>query len=127
MAPSWHTGCHMTQTIAGFTMKLKTRASIALLAMPLLLAASIMPARANTESVVLVHGAFVDGSSWNSVISQLEKQHLEVIAVQLPLTSLADDVAATRRAIARAHGDVVLVGHSWGGRRHHRSRQRAQC
>ena len=46
------------------------------------------------------------------MISLLQKRHTEVIAVQLPLTSLKDDVAATRRAIARAHGDVVLVGHS---------------
>ncbi|MCI2290790.1 alpha/beta hydrolase [Enterobacter sp. I4] len=66
-------------------------------------------------SVVLVHGAFADGSSWNKVITLLQKQHTEVIAVQLPLTSLNDDVAATKRAIARAQGDVVLVGHSWGG------------
>ena len=66
-------------------------------------------------SVVLVHGAFADGSSWNKVIHRLQQQKIEVIAVQLPLTSLTEDVAATRRAIARAHGDVVLVGHSWGG------------
>ncbi|MCL7706783.1 alpha/beta hydrolase, partial [Enterobacter kobei] len=64
---------------------------------------------------VLVHGAFADGSSWNKVITRLQKHHTEVIAVQLPLTSLKDDVAATQRAIARAKGDVVLVGHSWGG------------
>ncbi|MEH0884166.1 alpha/beta hydrolase [Enterobacter sp. UNJFSC 003] len=69
----------------------------------------------NQTSVVLVHGAFADGSSWNNVIALLQKQHTEVIAVQLPLTSLKEDVAATQRAIARAHGDVVLVGHSWGG------------
>lgn len=49
------------------------------------------------------------------MITRLQKHHTEVIAVQLPLTSLKDDVAATQRAIARAHGDVVLVGHSWGG------------
>lgn len=66
-------------------------------------------------SVVLVHGAFADGSSWNKVITRLQKNHTEVIAVQLPLTSLKDDVAATQRAIARAQGSVVLVGHSWGG------------
>ncbi|WP_343648438.1 alpha/beta hydrolase [Enterobacter sp.] len=69
----------------------------------------------NKTSVVLVHGAFADGSSWSKVITRLQKNHTEVIAVQLPLTSLKDDVAATQRAIARAHGDVVLVGHSWGG------------
>lgn len=69
----------------------------------------------NDKSVVLVHGAFADGSSWNRVIEKLQSRNIEVIAVQLPLTSLQEDVAATRRAIARAHGDVVLVGHSWGG------------
>lgn len=53
-------------------------------------------------SVVLVHGAFADGSSWNKVITRLQKNHTEVIAVQLPLTSLKGDVAATQRAIARA-------------------------
>lgn len=80
-----------------------------------LLAVSASVFAQNPTSVVLVHGAFADGSSWNKVIQQLQKQHTEVIAVQLPLTSLKEDVSATRRAIARAHGDVVLVGHSWGG------------
>ncbi len=68
-----------------------------------------------THSVVLVHGAFADGSSWDRVIPRLQAKNYEVIAVQLPLTSLQDDVAATQRAIARAKGDVVLAGHSWGG------------
>lgn len=81
----------------------------------LLLAAASGTALANSKTVVLVHGAFADGSSWNRVIDKLQRQHTEVIAVQLPLTSLKEDVAATQRAIARAHGDVVLVGHSWGG------------
>jgi len=85
------------------------------LATGLLLAAASGSALANNRTVVLVHGAFADGSSWNRVIDKLQSQHTEVIAVQLPLTSLKDDVAATQRAIARAHGDVVLVGHSWGG------------
>lgn len=80
-----------------------------------LLALSASAFAESKTSVVLVHGAFADGSSWNKVITLLQKQHAEVIAVQLPLTSLKDDVAATRRAIARAQGDVVLVGHSWGG------------
>lgn len=66
-------------------------------------------------SVVLVHGAFADGSSWSRVIPLLQKRGYRVTAVQLPLTSLADDVAATRRVIERQPGDVVLVGHSWGG------------
>lgn len=84
-------------------------------AVGLLLAAAGGSALAKNKTVVLVHGAFADGSSWNPVIDRLQRQHTEVIAVQLPLTSLKEDVAATQRAIARAHGDVVLVGHSWGG------------
>ena len=68
-----------------------------------------------TKTVVMVHGAFADGSAWNKVIPILQKQGLETIAVQLPMTSLADDVAFTKRAIKNAKGDVVLVGHSWGG------------
>ncbi|MDR6290904.1 pimeloyl-ACP methyl ester carboxylesterase [Inquilinus ginsengisoli] len=66
-------------------------------------------------TVVLVHGAFADGSSWSKVIPLLEAKGLRVIAVQLPMTSLADDVAVTTRAIDRASGPVTLVGHSWGG------------
>lgn len=65
--------------------------------------------------IVLVHGAFADGSSWSSVIPLLQDRGYRVTAVQLPLTSLADDVAATRRVLARQRGEVVLVGHSWGG------------
>jgi pimeloyl-ACP methyl ester carboxylesterase len=67
------------------------------------------------KTVVLVHGAFVDGSSWSRVIPLLEAAGLRVTAVQIPLTSLADDVAATKRAMERAPGPVILVGHSWGG------------
>lgn len=67
------------------------------------------------KSVVLVHGAFADASSWKHVTPILEKAGLDVIAVQNPLDSLAGDVAFTNRAIDRAKGPVVLVGHSWGG------------
>jgi pimeloyl-ACP methyl ester carboxylesterase len=66
-------------------------------------------------SVVLVHGAFADGSSWNKVIPLLQAKGLKVVAVQNPLTSLADDVTATKRVIDAQAGPVVLVGHSWGG------------
>jgi pimeloyl-ACP methyl ester carboxylesterase len=66
-------------------------------------------------SVLLVHGAWVDGSSWAKVIPVLESKGLNVVSVQIPLTSLADDVAATKRAIALADGPVLLVGHSYGG------------
>src|SRR3989441_13265749 len=67
------------------------------------------------RNVVLVHGAWADGSSWAKVIPLLEKAGLNAVAVQNPLTSLADDVAATKRAIARLDGQVILVGHSYGG------------
>ncbi|WP_378951198.1 alpha/beta fold hydrolase [Mesorhizobium sp. ANAO-SY3R2] len=78
----------------------------------LLAAAAAQPAQ---PTVVLVHGAFADGSSWAEVIPLLQAEGLNVVAVQNPLTSLSDDVAATRRAIATQAGPVVLVGHSWAG------------
>ena len=67
------------------------------------------------KNVVLVHGAFADGSSWMRIIPLLHAKGYHVIAVQNPLTSLEDDVAATRRAIASMDGPVLLVGHSYGG------------
>src|SRR2546426_4341601 len=67
------------------------------------------------KTVVLVHGAFADGSSWDKVIPLLQAKGLRVVAVQNPLTSLADDVAATKRVLDEQRGPVVLVGHSWGG------------
>jgi pimeloyl-ACP methyl ester carboxylesterase len=66
-------------------------------------------------TVVLVHGGFVDGSGWEGVYGQLKKDGYNVTVVQNPTTSLADDVAVTRRAIAQAPGPVILVGHSYGG------------
>ena len=66
-------------------------------------------------TVILVHGAFADGSGWGDVIPNLEKEGYNVIAVQNPLTSYADDVATTRRVIDAQSGSVVLVGHSYGG------------
>ena len=66
-------------------------------------------------SVVIVHGAFADGSDWAKVIPLLQAKGVHVTAVQNPLTSLDDDVAAAKRAIDAAPGKVVLVGHSWGG------------
>ena len=75
-----------------------------------------MPAvQASAISIVLVHGGFVDGSGWEGVYGILRKDGFNVSVVQNPTTSLADDVAATRLAIARAQGPVVLVGHSYGG------------
>jgi pimeloyl-ACP methyl ester carboxylesterase len=67
------------------------------------------------KNVVLVHGAWADGSSYAKIIPLLEAAGLHVIAVQHPLTSLDEDVAATRRAINAQDGPVLLVGHSYGG------------
>jgi pimeloyl-ACP methyl ester carboxylesterase len=67
------------------------------------------------KNIVLVHGAFADGTSWGKVIPILEARGFHVVAVQNPLTSLADDANATRRIIALQDGPVILVGHSWGG------------
>jgi pimeloyl-ACP methyl ester carboxylesterase len=67
------------------------------------------------HNVVLVHGAWADGSSWSEVIVRLQAAGLHVTAVQNPLTSLADAVAATRRALALQDGSTVLVAHSWAG------------
>src|ERR1700733_7969795 len=69
----------------------------------------------SVKSVVLVHGGFVDGSGWEGVYKALTKDGYKVSIVQNPTTSLADDVAVTGRAIAAAEGDVILVGHSYGG------------
>ena len=67
------------------------------------------------HNVVLVHGAWADGSSWAKVIPYLQAAGLKVTAVQNPLTSLEDSVTATRRALALQDGPTVLVAHSWGG------------
>ncbi|HZE97766.1 MAG TPA: alpha/beta hydrolase [Planctomycetota bacterium] len=67
------------------------------------------------KNVVLVHGAFADGTSWFKVIPQLLAKGLKVTSVGIPLTSFADDVAATKRAIGTQEGPVLLVGHSYGG------------
>jgi pimeloyl-ACP methyl ester carboxylesterase len=73
------------------------------------------PQQGAVKNIVLVHGAFADGTSWAKVIPILEKRGFHVVAVQNPLTSLADDADATRRTIAMQEGPVILVGHSWGG------------
>jgi pimeloyl-ACP methyl ester carboxylesterase len=70
---------------------------------------------ADVRNVVLVHGGFVDGSGWEGVYDALKKDGYAVAIVQNPTTSLADDVAATKRVIAAQDGPVVLVGHSYGG------------
>src|SRR5437660_12339518 len=75
-------------------------------------AASAAPAM---PTIVLVHGAFADGSSWSKVIPILQRDGYTVIAVQNPLTSLAADVETTKRVADAPNGPVVLVGHSYGG------------
>src|ERR1700744_905565 len=66
-------------------------------------------------TVVLVHGAWADGSSWQAVIRSLEERGLNVIAAPIPLTSLSDDAAALKRTIARTHGPVIVAGHAYAG------------
>jgi pimeloyl-ACP methyl ester carboxylesterase len=81
----------------------------------MLLSASALAQEKVEKTVILVHGAFADGSSWDNVIPLLQAKGLHVVAVQNPLTSLADDVAAVKRVIDGQKGPVVLVGHSWAG------------
>ncbi len=70
----------------------------------------------NTKaSVVLVHGAWADGSSWNEIIAPLQSKGLNVLAAPIPLTSLSDDVAALDRALERTEGPVVLAAHAYAG------------
>lgn len=69
----------------------------------------------SVANVVLVHAAWADASSWNRIIPTLQRKGMQVVAVQIPLTSLSDDVAAVRRILKRVGGPVVLVGHSYGG------------
>ncbi|HWU44268.1 MAG TPA: alpha/beta hydrolase [Bdellovibrio sp.] len=69
----------------------------------------------HATTIVLVHGAFADGSSWEKVIPIIKTAGFKVVAVQLPMTSLKDDVDTTNRAIENAADNVVLVGHSYAG------------
>lgn len=77
--------------------------------------AEAAPAKTGAANIVLVHGALVDGSSWKGVYEILRKDGYHVSIVQQPLTSLDDDVAATKRILDLQDGPVVLVGHSYGG------------
>jgi pimeloyl-ACP methyl ester carboxylesterase len=93
------------------------RLGAALAAMALSLAGGSVSAQSAqaVKNIVLVHGAFADGSSWAKVIPILQAKGYNVTAVQNPLTSLTDDVAATNRALALQTGPTILVGHSWAG------------
>ncbi|MBA1346975.1 alpha/beta fold hydrolase [Rhizobium sp. WYCCWR 11146] len=104
-------------------MTRKTTTTVAAIAAAASLSAAALPANAAdtisqdqpVRNVVLVHGAFADGSGWKGVYDNLTKRGYRVTIVQNPLTSLEDDVAATKRALERQDGPVILVGHSWGG------------
>ena len=89
-------------------------------AIALSLLAQAAPALAQTvpagvRNIVLVHGAYADGSCWSDVIALLQRDGYHATAVQNPLTSLADDIAATSRILALQDGPAILVGHSWAG------------
>ena len=79
------------------------------------LAAVALAAAPSKTSIVLVHGAFADASGWSKIIPILERDGYYVTAVQIPLTSLADDVATTKRVLDAQKDPVVVVGHSYGG------------
>src|SRR5246127_3715413 len=66
-------------------------------------------------TVVVVHGAWADGSSWQTVVRLLQKRDLKVIAAPIPLTSLSDDAAALKRTIARTQGPLIVAGHAYAG------------
>src|SRR4029077_8795714 len=76
---------------------------------------SPQPKEEKMKTIVLVHGAWADGSSWDKVVPLLIEKGHKVVAVHQPLSSLADDVAAVRRVIRAQAGPVLLVGHSYGG------------
>jgi pimeloyl-ACP methyl ester carboxylesterase len=69
----------------------------------------------DNATVVVVHGAWADGSSWQAIVGPLQNHGLNVIAAPIPLTSLSDDAAALKRTIARAQGPVILAGHAYAG------------
>lgn len=87
----------------------------ATLAMAATALSPVQAAPVGAKNIVLVHGGFVDGSGWQGVYNILKKDGYTVSIVQNPTTSLADDVAVTKRTIAQQDGPVVLVGHSYGG------------
>jgi pimeloyl-ACP methyl ester carboxylesterase len=90
-------------------------ATAVLIALPGLALAAPAPAPGAVRNIVLVHGAFADGSGWKPVADLLVKDGYTASVVQEPLTSLDDDVAATNRILDRQQGRAVLVGHSYGG------------
>lgn len=98
-----------------FSKLVATGGAAALIGAAVPVSASAAPARKAARNVVLVHGAYADGSCWAEVIGRLQAAGITVTSVQNPLTSLADDVAATRRVLDAQSGPTVLVGHSYAG------------
>jgi pimeloyl-ACP methyl ester carboxylesterase len=76
---------------------------------------NIMSNAKKDVTVVLVHAAWADGSSWNKVTGELQRKGFNVVAAQIPLTSFSDDVSVLRKVLQRQEGPVVLAGHSYGG------------
>jgi len=75
----------------------------------------IMTSAETDATVVLVHAAWADGSSWNNVTEELQRKGFNVVAAQIRLTSFADDVAVLKKVLLREKGPIVLAGHSYGG------------
>lgn len=103
----------LMNSLSKTTLRAMLTVAMCVLTAPMAQAATAAPVKA--KNVVLVHGAWADGSSWAGVIPLLQKAGLHVTAVQNPLSSLDDSDAATRRALALQDGPTVLVAHSWGG------------
>src|ERR1700733_8484631 len=99
------------------TIMIKTSIRLAASALYLMSSAAFPASNApgTTKNIVLVHGAFADGSGWSAVSAILQKDGYKTFIVQPPETSLEDDVAATRRVLDALDGPAVLVGHSYGG------------
>jgi pimeloyl-ACP methyl ester carboxylesterase len=95
---------------------MKTLKNLSILFILLISAVNLRAQETSTKpTIIFVHGIWADGSSFAAQIEALQAKGYPVISVQNPITSLEDDVAATKRAIARVKGNVILVGHSWGG------------
>src|SRR5258705_11350061 len=75
----------------------------------------MMSSFAQNATIVLVHGAWADGSCWHNVILPLRREGLKVMCAPIPLTSLAEDIAALQRAIGTTHGALLLAGHAYAG------------
>lgn len=115
ISPGSHTRPMKIQSLLAPLFSLKNRLTIMLGVALAIIAPSQALAADPKPTIVLVHGAFADGSSWSKVILRLEKAGYDVIAVQNPLTGLPEDIATTKRILETIKGPVVLVGHSYGG------------